>query len=122
MELYSSTDESSQSVLRNLQGLRSSYAQKGLALIGYSIEQDKESFEQYVSSLNGKLPYDARLFDQISTQKLKDGLKRFGVDWNGALPLFILLDSDGEPLMSFSGIGHVEALEKHVATLFEQAQ
>ena len=75
-----------------------------------------------MNGLDQALPYDARVLDNTSRAKVGEAMERYGVKWNGGLPLFVLLDADGEPLMSFSGGDYVEDLEKNVAALFEQAQ
>jgi thiol-disulfide isomerase/thioredoxin/ribosomal protein L32 len=118
LQIYSSRCGICRTVAPKVVELRKKYANKGLAIIGYSVDPIKEDYELYLKELDYDLPYNALMIDSDNSRDdLYKVIDKIGVDWPGALPLFVLLDSDGSVLMRFTGSSDFSKLEKRIKQL-----
>jgi thiol-disulfide isomerase/thioredoxin len=118
MEIYSSRCSICKSIAPDVKELREKYSSKGVAFLGYSVDPSTEDFKNYLKNSKEDIPFNAKQFRPgLPRQDILDALKKLGVDWPGALPLFVLFDSDGSVLLRFTGSSDFDVLEKRISSL-----
>jgi len=118
MEIYSSRCSICKGIAPDVKELRKKYSSKGVAFLGYSVDPSTEDFKNYLKNSKEDMPFNAKQFaPDLPRQDIYDVLNKLGVDWPGALPLFVLFDSDGSVLLRFTGSSDFEVLEKKISSL-----